>query len=172
VHGIVGSHDGHIDVQSGVNEGTTFTIYLPAMTPRSDSPPDTSTPSSTIGHGEVILVVEDDPNARQALQESLELLNYVPLTAGSGRQALEVLERRQADVALVLSDLVMPDLGGMALIRAMRERGIHTAVVLMTGHPLEQSLDDLRESRVIDLISKPISLDRLAQVVARGLRDG
>ncbi len=172
VHGIVGTHEGHIAVQSQPNNGTCFTVYLPAASSPSESPRPVSRPTSEAGQGEVILVVEDDSRARQAIQESLELLNYSPLTAASGREALGMLEQCQDEVALVLSDVVMPDLGGIALVHAMRERRIPTAVVLMTGHPLEQSLDDLKAYHVVDLISKPISLDRLAQVVARGLQDG
>ena len=170
VHGIVGQHEGHIDVESQVGRSTTFTIHLPALPVRSSEPVTLELPPLVSGQGETVLVVEDDLAARQALVESLELLNYRVLAATEGQEALAILERHGDEVALVLSDVVMPGMGGIALLHALRERGLDVSVVMLTGHPLEGEMEDLRSQGLIDWLAKPPDLERLAQVVAQALK--
>lgn len=176
VWGIVKQHEGHIDVATKVGEGTTFTLYLPAL---QEPPPETLTQDiSTLprGQGETILVVEDDPAAREVLVSSLETLNYRALEAANGREALEVFERHAGDdagsgqgIALVLSDRVMPEMGGAALLRALRNKGWMGRVILMTGHLVDEKDGDLQSEGVVEWLQKPVSLEQLAQVVARVL---
>jgi CheY-like chemotaxis protein len=172
VHGIVGQHQGRIDVHSQLGRGTTFNIYMPAL-------PVTTTDSSVLvlseelsalptGQGQTILVVEDRDATRQALAESLELLNYRVLKAADGQEALEVLEKHGAEIALLLSDVVMSKMGSETLLYAVQERGLQAKAVLITGHPLEE-LEDLRVQGVIDWLPKPPSLKKLAEVIARSL---
>jgi DNA-binding NtrC family response regulator len=116
-------------------------------------------------------VVEDDLATKRALVDSLEMLNYQVLEAANGQEALAVLERRHEEVALVLSDVVMPKMGGMALLHALRGRGLAVGVVMLTGHPLGEKLEDLRRQGLIDWMTKPPSLEQLAQVLARALND-
>jgi CheY-like chemotaxis protein len=170
VHGIVGAHEGHIGVESHTGQGTTFVIYLPLHL--LELPTDTSTnelPALVKGQGEIVLVVEDSVSTRKAIVESLELLNYRVLEATNGQEALEVLEERGEEVALVLSDVVMPGMGGIALLHALKERGLAVQVVMLTGHPLESELEDLRAQGMIDWLPKPPGLEKLAQMVARAL---
>ena len=177
VHGIVKQHEGEIGVQSQEGHGTTFTIYLPALPVHPVEAPTLEPPVLTKGQGEVILVVEDDASTRQALVEGLELLNYLPLAAADGREALEILERQSSavsnpEVALVLSDVVMPGMGGVALFHALRQRGLTIKVVLMTGHPLEEEMERLQTQGLSDWLPKPSNLEQLAQVLARALEEG
>jgi CheY-like chemotaxis protein len=181
VYGIVTQHEGRIDVESQEGQGTTFTIYLPALPVRPTEAPALEMVDLIEGQGETILVVEDNAFTRRALVESLELLNYRVVEAESGQEALEILERfdseadRDAEqVALVLSDVVMPRMGGIALLQSMRERGLGVRVVLLTGHPLEKELENLRTdgsaSLLADWLLKPVTLEQLAEVVARGIK--
>jgi two-component system cell cycle sensor histidine kinase/response regulator CckA len=172
VHGIVAQHDGAIDVESKPGQGTVFTIYLPAL-PQPE-PEQTSNLSDqerplTQGHGEMILVAEDDDVVRSVLAESLEMLNYWVVEAADGAEALALLEQRGDEIEMLLSDVVMPEMGGIALLRTLRERGLTLPVVLLTGHPLERELEGLREQGEIDWLPKPCSLERLAEVVNRML---
>ena len=170
VHGIVGAHEGHIDVESQMGQDTTFTIYLP-LHPL-ELPTDTSLdelPALAKGQGEIILVVEDSVSTRKAIVESLELLNYRVLEATNGQEVLEVLEERGEEIALVLSDVVMPGMGGIALLHALREQGLAVQVVMLTGHPLENELEDLRAQGMIDWLPKPPGLEQLAEMVAQAL---
>ena len=129
------------------------------------------------GKGETILVVEDNAPTRQALVDSLELLNYRTLEVADGQEALEILERQTAEVsspevALVLSDVVMPGMGGVALFHALRQRSLAVKVVLMTGHPLEEEMESLRTQGLNDWLPKPSNLEQLAQVLTRVLEEG
>ena len=177
VHGIVKQHEGEIDVQSQVGHGTTFTIYLPALPVHQPEAPTLELLTLTKGQGETILVVEDNQATRQALVDSLELLNYRTLEAADGQEALEILERQTAEisspeVSLVLSDVVMPEMGGIALFHALRQRGLMVKVVLMTGHPLEEEMESLRTQGLSDWLPKPSNLEQLAQVLTRVLEEG
>ncbi|MBN1877999.1 MAG: PAS domain S-box protein [Anaerolineae bacterium] len=166
VYGIIGQHGGHIDVETQVGEGTTFTIYLPALAlPPTESPP-SKTADIPQGKGEVILVVEDNAALRTALTEILELLNYRALEAANGREALAVMETQGNQIALVLSDLVMPEMGGMALFHTLREQGWQTPVILITGHPMDKELDELQIQGVSAWLLKPPDLEQLARVMA------
>jgi len=166
VHGIVGQHGGHIDVETQVGEGTTFVIYLPALKVHSTEPllPDVS--AVPRGRGETVLVAEDEAALRAALMATLEQLNYRPLEATNGREALALVEERGKQIALVLSDVVMPEMGGIALLHALRERGWQMPVVLLTGHPMDKELEELRTQGLSAWLAKPPSLDRLMRVVA------
>ncbi len=160
-----------------MGHGTTFTIYLPALPVHPVEAPTLEPPALTKGQGETILVVEDDASTRQALVESLELLNYRPLAAADGREALDILERQTSEVsnpevALVLSDVVMPGMGGIALFHALRQMGMMVKVVLTTGHPLEKEMERLRMQGLSDWLPKPSNLEQLSQVLARALEEG
>ncbi len=178
VHGIVGQHEGHIDVETWVGEGTTFTIYLPALLTNTESSIALSLEDVLPLAGreeDLILVVEDNETARHALVESLELLSYQALEAVNGQDALRILEQRGEDIALVLSDVMMPVMGGIALLQALKERGLAVPVVMLTGHPLQEELESLQTQGIASLLAgwlpKPPSLEQLAQVVAQALRE-
>ncbi|MCP4539353.1 MAG: PAS domain S-box protein [Chloroflexi bacterium] len=171
VHGIVGQHEGRIEVETQIGEGTTFTIYLPALSV-SEEPSDVfSKPPSPLllGQGQTILVVEDAADVRQALIQSLETLNYNMLQATNGQKALAMLEQHGDEIDLLLSDVVMPVMGGKALLYALREKGWTMPVVMLTGHPLKKEMDELRAQGLTDWMPKPPELEQLAEVVARAL---
>jgi PAS domain S-box-containing protein len=186
VYGIVKQYQGHIDVQSREGGGTTFTIYLPALIitlPKATAVLTRSAP--TQGHGEIILVVEDNENLREALARTLELLNYQVLTAVDGREALAILEQPPEnlstgsepggdtapgpDIALVLSDLVMPEMGGKELLQELRQRGRTVPFMILSGHPLEADLQTLQTQGLAGWLLKPTGIEELAAAVALAL---
>jgi CheY-like chemotaxis protein len=122
------------------------------------------------GKGETVLVVEDDAAAREALVDSLELLNYQVLEATNGREALALFERHQDAIALVLSDMVMPGMGGKALAEALRQQGLSVPVVVLSGHALASEIENLRAAGlVVSWMQKPVDLEQLAKVIGREL---
>jgi CheY-like chemotaxis protein len=169
VHGIVGQHDGYIDVKSWEDEGTTFTIYLPALSVRPVQLPASDVAAISLGDGQKVLVVEDEDPLREALVATLEQLGYRVLAAANGREALEVL--KQHEVALVLSDVVMPEMGGIALFYAIKRLGLTMPMILLTGHPLQKELEDLQADGLNACLLKPPSLEQLARVVAQALKN-
>ncbi|MCA9993332.1 MAG: response regulator, partial [Anaerolineales bacterium] len=167
VYGIVQQHNGHIHVATKLASGTTVTIYFPAYS-RSDAD-DFPVESVTVvrGHEETILVVEDNELAREALVSSLERLNYRVLAAQNGREALQLFAQHRLEVQLVLSDVVMPDMDGLALLRALRQQTTSVPVLMLTGHPLEDRLETLRQAGMSDWLLKPVGLPQLAQMISQ-----
>ena len=121
------------------------------------------------GQGQVVLIVEDEEAIRQALVESLGLLNYRTMTARNGREALSLLAQSSDQIALVLSDAVMPEMGGVALFHAMQERGFMRPFVIITGHAVEKDMENLRALGLFGWLKKPLDLSKLAGLLAEGL---
>ncbi len=169
VHGIVGAHEGRINVETQVGVGTTFTIYLPALAAAPAMRRPVGGADLPTGKGETILVVEDSLSTRKAMVDSLGLLGYRALEAANGQEALDMIAQHGPDVALILSDVVMPRMGGIALVDSLRETGLDVGVVLLTGHPLQHEPEGLRAQGVVDWLPKPPGLEQLAEVVARAL---
>jgi CheY-like chemotaxis protein len=169
VWGIVNQHGGHIDVTTQIGEGTTFTLYLPALEPSRPEALARETSALSRGRGETILVVEDNAAVREAIVGSLGLLNYRTLAAADGAEALDAFEQHAGEIALVVSDTVMPAKGGVALMHALRGKGWTEPIVMMSGHPFRDG-DDLTSQGVVARLQKPVSLEQLAQVVAQALR--
>jgi two-component system cell cycle sensor histidine kinase/response regulator CckA len=115
-------------------------------------------------------VVEDEATTREALVKSLKALKYRTLEATNGERALEIFEQHADAIDLVLSDVVMPEMGGKALLYALQERNPAVRVVLLTGHPLdEQEFENLHTLGLRRCILKPLSLEQLARVVTEAL---
>ncbi len=167
VYGIIRQHDGYIDVETVPDEGSTFYIYLPAgeTIVLSQAEEQTTFPH---GQGDLILVVEDEDFVRQALVDALEMLNYRALEAADGKEALHMLARH--DVALVLSDVVMPNMGGAALFEALQQSDAPPPMIMLSGHPLEHKLRDLQTQGLTGWLPKPPDIDQLGEILARVLR--
>jgi signal transduction histidine kinase/FixJ family two-component response regulator len=169
VYGIIKQHEGHIDVSSKPFSGSEFQVYLPAL-PTQQPPAVVQQPISiTHGEGQTILLVEDDAATRKALSDGLTLLNYRVLAMENGNEALELVSSQPSEVNLILSDVVMPELGGIELVRALRQRGLGTPVVLMTGHPVHDELEKLQEEGLVTWLPKPPRLKQLAEVIVQTL---
>jgi len=184
VYGIVKQHAGHIDVETrvavdspqppdgGQPSGTTFTLYLPAL---SVIETQLQTPALQVeglnqGAGETILVVEDSLAMRTALVDCLEMLNYRVLEAVDGQDALVMFEKHQDEIALVVSDWMMPSMGGLALARVLKQRYQLAKVLILTGHSLDHEILDAVPENVVGWVQKPPHLEQLSQAVAQAMQ--
>ncbi len=165
VYGIVKQHDGYIDVKSEVGEGTTFMIYLPAIEVPEWSSVEALSLTLIDGQGETIMVVEDNVATQIAVREILETLNYRVLSASDGKEALEIIENFDGAIDLVLSDMVMPIMGGVELYQELIERGLATKMVLMSGYPLGAGTRELLDQKGVTWLQKPMRSDTLAQLI-------
>ncbi|MFZ5915929.1 MAG: PAS domain S-box protein [Chloroflexota bacterium] len=171
VYGIVRQHGGYIDVETELGRGATFRIYWPALPGDELAVSEEEETGLSKGRRETVLVVEDDPIVRQVLVDCLEMLNYGVLEAANGEEALQVLDRRGDEIALVLSDWVMPVMSGGALAQHIRQRQLAVKMVIVTGYPLDELYRDGDPEIVAAWVQKPPSLEQLAEALARALRN-
>jgi len=170
VYGIVQQHNGEIGVESAVGEGTSFTIYLPQAMGADASP---QRPGEIqVGRGETILVVEDEAEVLQVVKDLLERLSYRVLTASDGQEALSVYEAHRGEIALVLTDMVMPEMSGLDLFEALKGRDPDVRVVVMTGYPGSRGEKVQLPEGVAGHLEKPMRVSQLARVVSEALRRG
>ncbi len=168
VYGIVAQHGGHVTVESEVGEGTTFALFLPALPGIQHDTTAQATPIIHEGRGETILIVEDDPTTRAALVDGVEGLNYQVLEAGDGREALDICRAHEGRISLVLSDLIMPEMGGMALLEGLQQQYPEIKMVMLSGHPLDE-IKGANHEGIAEWLQKPIDLDELAEALRRAL---
>ena len=171
VYGIVKQHEGHLEVETEVGLGTTFRLYWPALLVAQPETQVRVQVDAAQGEGQTILVVEDNTMMRTALVDVMDMLGYRVLEAADGREALVVCEEHGADISLVLSDWVMPSMGGLALVRELEKRHMAYKVLMLTGHPLDYETKSAVPASVVGWLLKPVDLDELADAVAQALRE-
>jgi DNA-binding response OmpR family regulator len=119
---------------------------------------------------ETILLVEDNGPAREATAALLEMMGYRVFAAADGRAGLELFYRHADSIQLVLSDLIMPEMGGIELYRKIREVNAAIGLLMMTGYPLEDGSNILEEEGVIEWLQKPFTVKSLTAAVRRALQ--
>jgi PAS domain S-box-containing protein len=164
VYGIIKQHQGHIDVISQLGLGSQFIIYLPALAVQEDTESVGRETSQFDGGGQTVLVVEDDQSTREAMKALLQSQNFHVVVASNGQEALRILEAAPA-IGLVISDMVMPEMGGVALYRSIQERWVGVKVLFVTGHPLDREDQELLEEGGINWLQKPFSVQEFNQAI-------
>ena len=157
-------------MKSEVEKGTTFMICLPQIAKAEVSAQQLGTDIQS-GRGETILVVEDEPEMLQVVKVMLESLNYRVHTAANGREAQAVYDSHRDQIALVLTDMMMPEMGGMELFKVLKEKYPGVRVVVMTGYPLKESRESqLLPQGVAGFLEKPLFLEQVAAVISEMLK--
>jgi DNA-binding NtrC family response regulator len=114
-----------------------------------------------------ILVVDDDPDIREVLQDRLESLDYRVLTASSGKEGLDLLEKQSPQIALL--DIEMPDMSGLEVLKEMRARAMDVTVVMITAYgTIERAVEAMKEG-AYDFIPKPFDPEHIALIVKKAL---
>ncbi len=168
VYGIVKQHDGSISVDSRVGEGTTLTIYLPMFV--SLAPPNGKpfVIDQAILGTETILLVEDNNILRVSVVNTLSELGYQVLEAENGTVALTILESEPEKIDLIISDVVMPEMGGVVFYQHIQQKYPTLPLLLMTGYPLGEQAPELAG---LPWIAKPFSVQVLGTKVRTLLRN-
>jgi signal transduction histidine kinase/ActR/RegA family two-component response regulator len=161
-HGIVTQHCGQIDVESEPGKGSTFIVFLPRAG-RTTPGAATARPQAFRGH-ETVLVVEDEPAVRRAVQRNLERLGYHVIAAQDGEDALRIAESLDG-IDLLLSDVVMPGIDGAELACRLRARWSDLPVLFVTGY----SADRLARTGAVGphdrVLEKPYQLEELTRTI-------
>ncbi len=170
VYGIVKQHNGEINVTTQIGQGTTFTIYLPALTTPQSTTKDSQWSQLTQGRGETILVAEDDTNLRQALIDTLQALSYHVLSAANGQEAINICRQHSSTISLIITDLVMPEMGGTTLLKTVREINPVIKSIIITGYPTKSLNIELQSAGTVGWLQKPLNMEQLSQMVANALQ--
>lgn len=156
VYGSVKSHNGYIDVESTVGEGTTFYVYLPALSNGEKVNPVIQDETTNIAGGdETILVVEDEEMILDILTNILESKGYKVLTARDGYEALQVYFEKKNEIALVISDLGLPKLNGADLLKKLKIINPLIKVIIASGHIETDTQSEMQKYGNIIFIQKP-----------------
>lgn len=164
VYGIIKQHDGYIDVHSHDGIGTTFTIYLRSLDEAQEHSY-TAEASTMDGVGISVLIVEDDNATREALRALLEAYNYKTCAAANGLEALTYLETEGESIQMIISDVVMPKMGGLELFHAIQDRWPNIKMLFVTGHPMDGENQKLLERGCVHWLQKPFSVQEFSQAV-------
>jgi signal transduction histidine kinase/CheY-like chemotaxis protein len=170
VYGTVRQSGGYISVSSELRRGTTFHIYMPRteITEAVDEPrAPVATPRT--GHA-TILVAEDEDAVRSMIASALEHWGYTVLAVRSGEEALQEVEANPSEIGVLLTDVVMPGISGLELIKRARQRRPSLRAICMSGYtPLTLELG--RQTQDVTFMAKPFTLPRLEEAIRELLGD-
>jgi signal transduction histidine kinase len=159
--GIIKSHEGFLDVRSELGKGTTFEIFLPAADESFAAIPIAKELPVRTGHGEWILIVDDEREIRTMTAAVLTQYGYRVLAAADGTEAVSIYAQRSTEIRAVLTDIMMPVVDGVALCRVLRKMNPEVCLIVATGYADESRAQELRSLNVRDVLSKPFSTGTL-----------
>ncbi len=154
VYGIVKQHRGHIRVDTEPGRGTVFHVYFASCAAKVEEGDETA-PPPVRGGTETILLVDDNLDVRSVTLSTLEHYGYRVLAASSGTEALGIFDRDEAAVDLLLTDVVMPGLGGRAVAENIGSKQPNLPILFMSGHAFDVTRKELTEKEHVSFIQKP-----------------
>jgi len=166
---IVRSHGGFVNVYSEPGKGTQFTVYLPALETAEAEAAEKKQPELPVGHGELILVVDDEESIRQITKGTLETFGYKVLVASDGTEALALYAENRERVKVVLTDMMMPFMDGPATIRALRKLNPQVKIIAASGLAANEKSAEASSAGVELFLPKPYTAEKLLKALANVL---
>jgi PAS domain S-box-containing protein len=172
VHSIIKSHHGFVEVESKTGKGSTINVYLPvdaAILSRAERTPEVEV---LRGHGELVLVTDDEESIRMLTREILESHNYKVLTAKDGTEALQLFKDHKDEIKVILTDMIMPEMDGITTIQSIRSLDEIVPIIATSGLATEEPLlDESIKSKIQASVPKPFTGPDLLRVISRLLEE-
>ncbi len=170
VYGIVEQAGGHIELESERGQGTTFRVILPSAETTAAVAPAAVSRRPEEGHGETILVVEDEQGLRELVQDLIQELGYAPVVAANGGEALLAVEEQQLRPDVLITDVIMPGMNGTILADRLRRTLPDLKVLFMSGYTDVEDRTDEGRGGLQNLLHKPFHASDLANAIHDLLR--
>ncbi len=164
VYGIVKQSGGYVMVQSEQGQGTTFQIYLPQVEGAAEKQP-ALLPDAALGGTETVLLVEDEDSVRQLVRDTLEAKGYRVLEAESGEAGLAIAEGHDGKIDLVITDVIMPGIGGRELVKQLARARPSTKILYLSGYTEDAIVSEGSLEEGTAFLQKPFSLQSLSRKV-------
>ena len=165
VQGIIQGHEGFIDLQSEPGEGTVFRIFLPALVDSKSAESQRSYAIIPSGHGELILVVDDEESILEITKGALESFGYRVLTASDGVEAIATYAVRKDEISAVITDLMMPVMDGPATIRALLKLNPLVKIIACSGVMADANIHEATRAGAKLFLPKPFTTETLLKAV-------
>jgi CheY-like chemotaxis protein len=170
--GIVRSHSGFVRVYSEPGEGSTFAVYLPVDPEASALEPTCERLRPFRGHGDSVLLIDDEPDVLSVGRTVLEHLNFAPLVAQDGVEGLSAVMTKRGEIGVVIVDIHMPHLDGVGFVRALRRVDPRVPIVAMSGRFDVSAREELENLGVRAFLAKPFTEAELATALQQALEGG
>ncbi len=164
VYGIVKQHGGHIRCYSERSEGTTFRIYFPALVSDEESR-QVETKALPRGGSETVLIVDDEEMIRDLGARILTKAGYKAIMAFNGKEALDVYRKRKDEIAIVILDLIMPEMGGKQCLEGLLSVNPSVNVVIASGYSASDSIKEALALGAKGFVNKPYDIRQVLEVV-------
>ncbi len=172
VKSIVDQHEGWIEMQSRLGEGTTFCIFLPVAKGDAERAHTPSNEQASLGHGEGVLLVEDDQLLQQTTRMALESLGYRVFSAGTSQEALELWSAQKQEIELLVADVVIPGgITGVQLAAAFLKEKADLCVLTTSGYHSSAEIIPQVATRRMGFLKKPYAPQGLAEAIRKLFRD-
>ncbi|MEP6922489.1 MAG: PAS domain S-box protein [bacterium] len=168
---IVKSHGGFVNVYSEINKGSQFALYLPAMDAPGKEAERVLQTNFPLGNGELILVVDDEESIREITRATLETFGYRVLTAGDGTEALAVYAGKKDEIAVVLTDMMMPFMDGPATIRTLQKMNPQIRIIAASGLTAGNKTGAGTLDGAKMFLSKPYTAEKLLRAISQVLKE-
>jgi len=161
VIGIIKSHGGFVNVHSEVGKGTQFKVYLPVTKTRETDGTAAGNQELPAGHGELILVVDDEDSIREITKTSLETYGYKVLVASDGIEAIALYTQHKEEISVVLIDMMMPSMDGPTTIRVLQKINPQIKIIAVSGLVSNDQMIEIIGSNVKTFLPKPYTSNEL-----------
>ena len=164
---IIKNHGGFIRIYSEVGKGTSFNVFLPAMPSPKTVQSEREKTAVPIGHGELVLIVDDEASVREIMNEALRAFGYETLQAADGAEAVVAYTTHKEQVDVVLTDMAMPIMDGTATIRALKKMNPAMKIIVSSGLP--EHANNPEVLRCAAFMHKPFTTQQLLETLQRVL---